>query len=563
MKKFLFFLVLTIFSLPSIAQSTSNADGTIKHRGNVAIIATYNVYSFNHGIYKKEVDDNITEQMSNSYYSTAMQLFGNSGFGIVNRDNDVYRNVKKMLEEQKLEDYMDGFSVQAKGEGADYLCLIDGTMLVEKNYGQMFMSCRIIDIANNTGYHFSRKSRPCNIADPVAMTQETRLFIDDFRSSLYNHILEVFPEQYAIIKAQGKNLYLAGFQPNGRILNTDKFYAFKYYYENLESDKLTVMQPLAVAKWKGVEEGMFLVESDKKITPSDDIVLFRNLKHLRNVGGAMFVSFFPFAYQPDSYEGFIKKRVNNAIYDALTKHPGYRIVEQEFLPELKKERELQKTEEFMEGHTIEQMKAIGAMTLMHLEDFKISGTQVSFKLNIVSVKENRIDRTVEVVSSIDNIEDEMYKQICERIMIPCKVNQHDKKIVNVSLPWSLGEDEKFIIQLNKQIKNSITNEISYTLIPVCKCSVTEPMGNKITAKVEEIINKEEFNSILQHSNEGSLFIRLDGSDIKSNISTESDIEIAVKKQEKKEEKKEKRAKTISVLGKIGSTLLEHTNFESH
>lgn len=43
-----------------------------------------------------------------------MQKFQNMCFGIVNRDDEATKQVEELIEENKLEDYLDGISAKAK-----------------------------------------------------------------------------------------------------------------------------------------------------------------------------------------------------------------------------------------------------------------------------------------------------------------------------------------------------------------------------------------------------------------------------------------------------------------
>lgn len=532
MKKVFFFFCMLIICIASHAQTATNADGTLKLRGNVAIMVTSHTFTKDKGQFKQVVDDDLIKELKTAFNAMAMQKFGNSGFGIVNRDNDAYANVRKVLEEQKLEDYIDGFSVQAKGEGADCLFLSDITMYSEDNAVQMFLSIRLINIENNMGFHYSMKTKPTMLTDQLGMATQAKEMIKEYEKFFYEHILDTYPEQYAIAKSEGKKLYLAAYQPNGRILETDKFYAFKYSQIPLKLGNNTmpvqVLEKIATASGATNAGGYCLVKSDKAVQPSSDIVLFRNQEEPK-VSKPMTITYFALNYEANTNEGFIKNRVNNAVYDALTRHPGSVVIEQEHLPELKKERELQKTEDFIDGHVVEQMKAIGAEYMLHLDNFEINGGQVTFKLNMVSIEQNRIVRTVDVMSSIDNIENEMYKQICERLAYPCNVTLIDKKNLAVISGWSLSDNTKFIIQANKPIQNPITGEISYSLAQICTCKVTNYMGNKCNATIESIESKEDFNIITQYSDAGALTIKIDGSSIKSDTSTETGVEKTKKK----------------------------------
>jgi len=548
MKKLLSIILSVCFSTSGFSQTATNADGSLKLRGNVAIVSTYHAFTFRDGVFEQQINDEVASEVKSAYNAIAMQTFGNSCFGIVNRDNVAFNNVMKQLEEQKLEDYMDGFTVKAKGQGADCLCLIDNTIYTENNFVQSIVSIRFINIVNNTGYHYTLKSKPINMADAAMVQRELGKMADRTLKFLYQHILDVYPEQYGIAKADGKKLYLAAYQPNGRILLDDKWYAFKYTQEQLkirnQSIPVTVLKKEGEAKFDKADGGYCLVKADKVLPVSQDIVLFRNQSEPVVPSGNTPITYFALSYNPKTHEGYIKNRVNNAVYDAITRHPGMVLIEQEHLPELKKERELQKTEEFIDGHVVEQMKAIGAQFMIHLDNFVFNGSKVSFQLNMVSVAENRIVRTVDVSSSVDNIENEIYKQICERLTYPCNVTVVGKKELSILSGWSLKSGDEIVISANKRIENPITKEASYSKVPLCGCTVIEYMGNKFKVKVDEIINDEDYKLIDNYSAESSLSIMMDGSDIKSDDSDMSDLE----KKNRKQERANKRKAFLKGLG---------------
>ncbi|MCH5308868.1 MAG: hypothetical protein J1E58_03325 [Prevotella sp.] len=555
MKKNLLLIYAMLLCVASFAQTATNADGSLRFRGNVAIFVTHKTYVFEKGSFKRQVDDQLDvaeKELDGAMYALAMQKFGNSGWGVVNRDNELAAKVKSQLEEQKLEDYIEGFAVHAKGEGADCIFICDRTLYQEENVVQMFYACRLIDLTTNKGLHFSMKSDPIVATDMLGMQKQIRKMIEDYQTFLYQSILEYDPAQFVIMKSDGKKLYLGSVSSSGRVLESDKFYAFKFSKESLKANErsvdVSVLSKLAESTSKPVgESGYLVIKTDKTIEASNDVILFKDQSEPTSVSMTNTLAYFPLTYSPDTYDGFIKTRVNNAAYDALTKHPGSTIIEQEFLPELKKERELQKTEDFIDGHVVEQMKAIGAQYILHLDNFSMNGKQVSFKLNLVSIEQNRIIRSVDVVSSIDNIENEMYKQLCERMIHPCNIKTINKEKISVLSGWALKEGTKFIISINKQIQNPITGETSYTSVDVCKCSVTQYMGCRFGAKIDKIISPEDYAALDQYADNGSASIRLDGSDIKSDTSTQSEVEKTVKKQERKEKAK-------SLLKALGSAI---------
>jgi hypothetical protein len=81
--------------------------------------------------------------------------------------------------------------------------------------------------------------------------------------------LEVYPEQYGIAKADGKKLHLVAYQPNGRILLDDKWYAFKLTQDPLtignQTISVPVLQKIGEAKFEGADGGYAVVKADKAI----------------------------------------------------------------------------------------------------------------------------------------------------------------------------------------------------------------------------------------------------------------------------------------------------------
>ena len=543
MKKLILAIAIGLVSIASFSQTATNADGTLALRGNVSIFSTYSAFTFKDGVFKKQISDKVAEDVRSANRALAMQLFTNAAFGIVNRDDKAYENVMKLLEENKSEDYIDGIAVQAKGQGADCIFLVDNTMLTKDNFVQYFYSCRFISVVNNSGYHFSLKSNPIEMGNTEKERKELALLTKNFINFLQQHILDVYPEQYGIAAAKGKKLHLVAYQTNGAIQYDDKFHVFKYSQEPLNyfgnAVNVPVLDKLGEASLVGLENGYLAVKTKKSITPSNDIFLFRNQAEPKLTAGAMPFTFFELPVDITTYEGFIKNRVNNALYDAITRHPGATLIEQELLPELKSERELQKTEDFLDGYTVKKVAAIGAQAMFHIENFQIKGSQVSFLLNMVSVAENRIVRSVPVTTSIDNIEDEMYRQICERVAFPCQVTVLDKKVIEVLSGWSIPKGGGFVVEVNKQITNPVNGEVSYTVVPICKCRVSRYMANKNIAMVTEILNKKELKSLQAHSKNGTLTIKMDGSAIPLNESEQSAIDKIVDKKAQKEKQKEK------------------------
>ena len=83
----------------------------------------------------------------------------------------------------------------------------------------------------------------------------------------------------------------------------------------------------------------------------------------------------------------------------------------------------------------------------------------------------------------------------------------------------------------------MTGEITYSKVQVCKCTVTEYMGCKSMVRIDEIISEEDYKLLSKYSDAGMLTIMIDGSDIATSTSSESDVDKTIKKQERAERRR--------------------------
>lgn len=561
MRKVFIVLVLTLIVTKVFSQTVTNADGTIKVRANVAIMVEGRTFAFNNGKPEKVANNGHVLTLKNALYALCIEKFQNYSFGVVNRDNAAFNQVKELIEENKLEDYLNGFSVQAKGQGADYIYLVDITRYIEDNaVDQLEIATRFINIATNFGYHHVYRSDAVRLNDEDNMRKVSEKMAHELSTTLENQILALFPEQYYVAKADGKKWSLGAYQPNGKILETDKFYAFKFRKENIQLGNNTfpiqVMDRIALGEEPSVNGGYLQIKVNKPLNDFSDVVLFRNLSEPVFMGSNQIpITFWGLNYDLNSYEGLCKRRINNAVYSAITRHVGLQLIEHEHLAEVKKERDLQKGEEFIDGHVVEQMKSFGAQYLLKLEGFSREGLRVSFKMSLISVAENRAIRSLNITSSIDNVENEMYKQICERFTYPCTIKVIDKNTVKMSSTITLQSGMRCILELNKAIKNPMTGEISYSKSDLCKVELKEYHANQSDMSIVEVFDKENMKDLEKWAASGNVFFYIDSSKIESNVQNKSAVQTEIKKEKQVEKRK-------STFKSIGKSLLKNATIKT-
>ena len=513
--------IASIFNFDGKAQTVVNQDGSLKFRGNVAIFTNCAFFAFDNNqqpIKHEEGFDEAMQELNTALRTVGIEKFGNMGFAIVNRDDQANERVKKLLEENKLEDYLNGYSVQAKNQGADWLYILDCNLVSIGNAAQLFIDSRLLNVENNTGYHDHFVSKPINMTDAP---KEVNGLIKTYMKQTEDFLYKIFPEQYAITKADGKDLTLAPYQINGRILPTDVFYIYDFNQRNFnvrgENITLQELELIGEATKAELKNGELHVKANKKISPDPQIVLIRNAPEIDIRQGVLTTTFFGLnSYEPNSMDGFIKTRINNAMYKMLSDNPFVMLIEQDNLESLKKERELQKSEDFLNGHTIEQMKSIGANYIMHIEDYKKDNNTISFTISIVDVASNAIIRQMNVASNWDNLENELFKVLSERFASePIGVEVNKNEISFYTAP-SLPKGTTVLLEGTNVSQNPLTSELVYTRVPLCTAEVTKSMGSKSILKiVSKTDNLPSTNLLVDYANNGLLTIAVDGSSYKS------------------------------------------------
>lgn len=523
MRKLLLFLVFALgFSISSIGQTAVNPDGSIKFRGNVAVFANGEMFDFSTSP-RADVSTMraASKDLANAMRTLAIAKFGDIAFGIVNRDDEAAKQVQSVIEENKLEDYLNGYSVQAKNQGADWLFIINMAIVTyPDNKSQILLDSRLVNVENNKGYHHHYASRMTNpdktLAEAPVLVRE---FINDLNSFLYS----LFPEQYFIAEAKGKNLILGPYQTNGRILPTDTFYGYKYEKHSVTLPEVgqydfQVVEPIGTASEPKVEDGKLTVKVDKKLNADPQIIFIRNLPEVTIWQPSFNVTYFGLDYDNKSLEGLARQRVNNAMLSALTQNPFVQLIEQEAIQELHNERELQKSEDFLNGHTVEQMKSIGADYIIKIDNYKTDGKNASFTLNIIDVAANKIIRQMEIESSTDDLELAIRKNLYDRFNSYSLVDAADKNSITIYTPSSIPTGSTIEFYGVTQQINPSNNEPSYQNSLLASGEVIQSNGQKSIIKP---LNKTDviknYNDLVSFSQVNNCKVKLDGSKIKVNI----------------------------------------------
>ena len=516
MKRFLS-LLLGICSciIAAQAQTMTDAKGDKVYRGNIAVIVQENKYVFDNNDLSQEVKRAPTKvNAETATYAWIAQQLQNEGFRIVNRDNKAFKDVQRLLNEGKSEDYLDGLSVQAKAQGANWLLLVDMTTLVEDNkYITFDYSYRLISVENNIGNHAKTEYKfmwggDDNFRQEFANSiQSNQIFFLDF-------MRRFFPVQFAIIGLKGNNMKLAAYQPVGALTTNDKVYIYHYnnekaFYQGRDED-FNVLNLLAVGSDFRLDGGYLMAKTDNTIKSTDNTFACLTEKNTLALEQRFFTTVIDLPYNAQTREGYLKKRINQALYCAIGQLPQLGLIESDLLPKLKEERELQKGEEFMDGHTVEQLKAVGASYLIRISNFHIDKKEsnvVSFTLSFLDIASNVVVKTCEIKSHVSNLDEAVKYHLSSIFTFPCSIGKIDNKnvVLYSKVPIHANIGDSFKLTFIKTM-TAPTGALISQRVELATLKYTAYQGMKHIFVIDEIKSKEDMKNIDQQLNTTNFFL---------------------------------------------------------
>lgn len=486
---------------------------------NVAIVVNEAMYNVDGGKMLK-VDVQGRETLKSALTLWMSQHFADNGFMIVNNDERVNAQINAIIEENKLEEYIDGLAVQAKNVGAQFIVLVDYSIYMESNkYCSTDFSFRLIDVNTNIAAHrYVSHQAVCN--DVSQLNDASVAAFNKFSAEFKDFFNCQFLPQFVVSEIKGKKTKMFATRPMP-MQKDDVIDYYKWYYESNSFqgqdlqfcvlDYLTPSAPLGKVKID-TQTGAMLLNSDKAISVNPQEVLAVAGAKWFSVGTSHLNNFFTFVelpYNELSPEGYARKSVNQAVYNALTNTPNHNmIIESSLLPELKAERERQKDEAFMNIENnarkkyleIFQTGAFGAQYLIDIDNFKTDETnwkKVSFTLNCHLVDKNAQHKSAEISCHLSNINEVVQYHINQYLNTPVSIAAHDNKTLSVYSPMYLKASVGDVFELYNYMKitNPMTGEVSYQRTVVAEYEYLEWKGQKHVLELKKVLNKDLFKQM--------------------------------------------------------------------
>lgn len=511
------FLSLTLCLGANAQMVDENGEKT--YVANVAIVVNETMYNIDGGK-MREVDIQGRETLKSALTLWLSQHFAQNGFMIVNNDQSVNAKINAIIEENKLEEYIDGLAVQAKNVGAQFLVLLDYTMYMEDNKNvSTDYSFRFIDVNSNIAAHrYVSHQAVCN--DVSQLNNAAATALNQFRTEFNDFFNTQFLGQFVVSEVKGKKTKMFATRPIP-LQKDELVHYYKWYYEpscfqgqDLQFcvlDYLSPSAPLGKAKID-TQTGAVKLNAEEAIKANPQEMLAVVGAKWFSVGTSLLNNFFTFVelpYNENSPEGYARKSVNQAVYNALTNTPNHNmIIESSLLPELKAERERQKDEAFMYAENNARKKylemfqtgAFGAQYLIDIDNFKVDESdwkKVSFTLNCHMVDKNAQHKSVDISCHLSNIKEVVQYHINQYLNTPVSIASYDKKTLSVYSPMYLKASVGDVFELYNYMKitNPMTGEVSYQRTVVAEYEYLEWKGQKHVLELKKVLNKDLFKQM--------------------------------------------------------------------
>ncbi|MDE5711786.1 MAG: hypothetical protein K2I27_11910, partial [Bacteroides sp.] len=138
-----------------------------------------------------------------------------------------------------------------------------------------------------------------------------------------------------------------------------------------------------------------------------------------------------------------------------------------------------------------------------------------------------------------------------RIANPCVIKLIDKNTLEMSSLLTLKDGDDCILEMTKAVQNPMTGEVLYSVAELCTLTFEEYKGNKCILSIDKIKSKEDMENLEANSANGFITFRVDGTKIKSDLDTESDV----KKQAGK--KKKSKSSIWNKLKEVGKEAIDN------
>lgn len=504
MKKFLVPIVLILFSLASFAQTATDADGNKVYNGSsMAIFTRINKYSINSAAeMSKAIPSDLEEGLRVGIQAMATSAAQNQGIQVVNRDDATFKAAQSWIEESKNEDYMDGLSARAKKIGATHILIQDIRVF---SYGNAYVSFEILRNIVSVQTNVSTKFLTKHWIGITESEQASSDMITKEKQSLRKYFMDAFPGFFILNQCKGNTVSLGVASLFGMDVNDQVCF---YNWENvkapihgqmLDFSKMELQATGTIGSNPKIVNGFLQLKLDNKLTSTNNLVIkLGDVLHSEiNTYSHIPVAVVDLKTYGSKMDDYCKIQINNAIYNTLYNYAFINLIESDDLSFVKNERNLQKTEDFIDGSVIEQFKASGAYYILSLSDFTQQNQIVKFNMSLVDVETGAVEKDVLINCHVSNVDKVVSYNISNFFVSPIAVGAYSKKQITVypECPIASNVGEPFTILYNKPICNPMTGETIYNRVPLAKCVLTKWNCQEYIMTVNEILDQEDFDKL--------------------------------------------------------------------
>lgn len=509
--------LLLLASATAFAQTATDADGNKVYNGSsIAIFTRMHSYEVRpDGSYEGVITDKMGEEFRVGMNVMATTAAQNQGIQVVNRDDETFKAAQAWIEESKNEDYMDGIAARAKKIGATHVLVQDISMYIYSTDEHYIVFetvtnaiCVQTNIASKICHRYYTGINGSGTTPADILKQE--------KDALRSYLMSAFPVFFILQNSKGKTASLVATSMFG-MDNTDEVCFYNWSTVKAKQHgrptEYSRMKLVATGTNPKVVNGVLQVKLDNPVSPSNSLVIkLGDIIHSEiNTYQHLPIAVADFKTSGNSLDTYCKTEINNAVYNAIYNLDAFNLIENNDLSFVKSERELQKTEDFIDGSVIEQFKASGALYVLSLSEFTQKEKIVNFKIDVLNVETGTIIKSFPINCHISNIDNVVEYYINKIFISPSSITSVSNKqiIVYPTIPLASKLGETFSILYNKPIINPVDGSVVYNRVEVATGKLVEWNCQEYIIAIDKILDKEDFANIAKNKEDGLYYLRKD------------------------------------------------------
>jgi hypothetical protein len=459
-------------------------------------------------------------QEAASYKMFANYLENNKNFKVVSREQtelsikEVEKIYLKMGKSSKdWIEYVNKMKESSIGIGANYLVIIDELTIIDETFYKTYYTFTMVQVQTNKLYKFT--------IEPETQLNMTSTK-EELESAAKKEAVEVLIGLGKAIdwywpilwnpKEIKKSSITANPAVNTNINKGDIVHWYSWSEKRLgekNDDLFYRIEDLGESEILGVSGDKTSVEmkikiNDSKYNPSNLIGQTSTNVYLSNTR-TLQLSYVELDEIKENSE-FIRFDINSKIYESINSNNTFLLFQSQNKDLVYKEKNIQKSEEYLNGNSIDQYKSNKGQYVLFAADLGSNFNEYNITLRVVDGSTGIVEKEKTIISKPSNFSKEVSNFLKEIFMTECRIASVSKNEVQIFSTINLNISSEDVISILDWKEMNLGGKTVKVREPIAQLEFEKKEGQLYTLKLKKVIN-DSFNNF---SESKIYYIAIDG-----------------------------------------------------